>query len=59
MALSMRSMGSGGVQSDPDRPIVHFGSPEGAHFGTPESRAMADFASAHPNFVFAPSEGDQ
>lgn len=42
----MTSLGTGGVETDYDKIVVHFGSPSGTQFG-----AASAFQDKHPDFI--------
>ena len=41
----------GGIYSDPNRTVIHFGSAIGSQFGTEANREVEDFQRKHPEFI--------
>lgn len=46
----MSSLGSGEVQYDETKPVIHFGSPLGSQYGSTETAVIRDFQAKHPDF---------
>lgn len=47
----MRDSTGTGVYSDDNRPIIHFGSPEGSQYGDKTKAVVTEFIAKHPDFV--------